>query len=265
MKRIEIELRPMRDSDYEDYIRLEQEVYLDKSLLETESQKKSAWDFIRNDGGRHCAVVAKQDGRFLGCCAIKDESADCPEVSIEILESEKRKGAGYEAVCALMRETEHRMHKKCFLYKVEPDNYESLLLVRKLNGKPQGLEKNRFLGDRYAQQFEASVRDCIDDHMRRIAEVFGCEAETLVSQILVFRIEPQEAEEAGDTSEKTGAERICSERKISRAIRVFDRYMMCTELLDLIEKDPDALNQRIEEMRADLEKELEETGQPAQR
>lgn len=262
---MDISLRPMENSDFDDFICLEKEVYFNKSLLETDSQKNSVWEGVTDGSGYYCAIIGTENHCFLGYCAVKNMEADIPEISIELLEKYRKKGVGYKAVCALMKEINIKTHKSRFLYKVEPDNYESLLLLRKLKGTPYGLEKNIFLEDRFVPAFEKAMAGFIDEKQQKIAEAFGCDAVELLSRILVFQIELDKIDREDGQPEDKEAVEICSERKLSRAIRVFGEYMWLNELLNIINTNPDELNEKLGEILVEIENRLKKLKQIAEK
>lgn len=248
-----ITIRLMEESDFDDYIRLQKETYFDKTMLETDRQKKYAWDGIVDGVGCYYAVTEQESGKFLGYCAIKNRKDDIPEISIELLKEYHRKGVGYRAVRMLMKEIDRNFHKNVFYYKVEPDNYGSLLLVRKLKGKPYGLERNIFLSDKYVPQFEAAMKDNIDENLEKIAEAFQCDALKLLSNVLVFKVEYDESEEFDYKPLENRGGEIHSERKISRTARLFEQFMWTTEMIKIMDNEPD----KIDEIRLELEQEIE--------
>lgn len=238
-----VTIRHMEESDFHDYIRLQQEVYFDKTLLETDEQKKYAWDGIWHGKGCYYAIMGQESGTFLGYCAIKNKGDDIPEISIELLNEYHRKGVGYRAVRMLMREIDRNYNKNVFYYKVEPDNYASLLLVRKLKGIPHSLERNICLDDEYVSAFETAMKHCIDENLEKIAAAFKCDVLKLLSNVLVFKVEYDGLEDLDCIPSGNKGEEIHSDRKISSSIRVFGQYMLLDELINILEHDSDKLDE----------------------
>lgn len=255
-RQMDIRLRPMEESDFDPYISLQKEVYFDPSLVETDKQKSYIWDGVVNGKGCYYAIVESKDQHFLGYCSIKDRGEEIPEISIELLKKYRNKGVGYQAVCNLMREIESIYHKNVFLYKVEPDNYESLMLVRKLKGRPKGLERSRFLSDEYVPVFETASAGLIDEKMEEIARAFQCDAIKLLSHVLVFQIRLEDIDDENIVCFGMHSGEIHSERKLSKSIRAFEQLMWLEKIMDALESDDADRNAKLSQVKVELQEKI---------
>ena len=98
---------------------------------------------------------------------------------------------------------------------------------------------------------------CIDDKPKRIAEAFQCDAAKLLGHILVFQIE---LENIGNTNIIPADKEIMdiySKRKISKAVRDFEKYMWMTELLEIMNAEPNARQGRLNEMMTEIENQID--------
>lgn len=231
---MDIQLRPLMDSDYDSYVTLHQDVRLmPATLVDREIEERalrSLWDRIMQPSV-YGLVITDTDGTFLGFSSIKDTTQVIPEISIEVLSSYRHQGVGYKSVTALMDKAEAKYGFGTFLYKVEPDNFPSLLLARKLGGTPAGTDKNPFVSVQNVEKFNDACRELITGDLEKIAAAFDCGAGTLPGKVLLFHVKPGCRATESDFKDGNAARDICANRKISKAARIFDEYVALEKLM----------------------------------
>lgn len=251
-------LRKLTEADREDYLKLKEETSLIK-----ENERKTdppAYDMFKinetDDKKRSCFVIAAPDGKMCGYCAIKDTDADVPEVEIELFEKYRQRGIGYEAMFLLLEQTMQESHKQRFRYCLEPDNFLSRALVKKLGGMPAGLKEDIWLLDMDKDEFMENYAELIDPHIEEIAEEFGVEARQLLVKDLCYEIDGNEMKRLKELYDKTDIaknDRKClvMDRKIAKARRkeyLLDSYHSLMRIQKTMEKEKMSAGSRKELM-----------------
>lgn len=138
---------------------------------------------------RICYVIEITDeALYCGECAVKDISADVPEIEIELIRERQHQGIGYKAMIMLLNILSKRYGKQEFYVKIEPDNYASQFLFEKLRGMPVGLVRDYQISDERVEQFIKTHRYLLDERMQSVAKIFGVEADLLLTHLLVYKL-----------------------------------------------------------------------------
>lgn len=124
---------------------------------------------------------------YCGECAVKDISADIPEIEIELMREYQHQGIGYKAIIMMLNKLSEKYGKQEFYAKIEPDNYASQFLFEKLGGVPTGLVKDFQISDERVERFIESHRNLIDGRMQNVANRFDVEADKLFTNLLVYK------------------------------------------------------------------------------
>ncbi len=183
-----IHLRPLADTDLQDYVRLQKELSFSKELYDKESIVKHTWKDMLSENSEKFAIVDAENRGFCGYCGIKDIRRGAPEIEIELLERYQRKGIGYRALATMMQSAANQYGTEVFMSKVEPDNYASQRLMEKLGGEPNGTQLDIRIEEEDAAAFEERYKSLIDDNIRRVAEKFQVEPQRLLTHVLLYRI-----------------------------------------------------------------------------
>lgn len=144
------------------------------------------WDSVNSEETLYCTVSSKEDGRFIGYCAIDKLDTDPIELGINLLNEYQNRGIGTESISALIDGFERIAGPTEFVAKIEAENARSQRMFRKLGFKPAGIDAFLIKEPELLRQFEDSRIDEIDDSIRALAEEFGVEPRKLLSHLLVF-------------------------------------------------------------------------------
>ncbi len=144
------------------------------------------WDSVNSKETLYCTVSSKEDGRFIGYCAIDKLDTDPIELGINLLNEYQNRGIGTESISALIDGFERIAGPTEFVAKIEAENARSQRMFRKLGFKPAGIDAFLIKEPELLRQFEDSRIDEIDDSIRALAEEFGVEPRKLLSHLLVF-------------------------------------------------------------------------------
>lgn len=183
-----IELRPLLQQDYDDYIKLQKQVSPFRNSFKDIDFCTRVWKDMFGKGRLVYAIQDISENRFCGYCAIKDYRKEKPEMEIELLEAYRRKGIGYTSLRLLIHKITDEYKVTNFTYCTDSDNYASQALARKLGGKPNGLKRFFFLNEDEVEKFENEHMEMIDDKLVEVAKEFQVEPRKLLTHILVYYI-----------------------------------------------------------------------------
>lgn len=191
-------IQPGSIQDKQNYFALQKSVALfpDKRMDYKEEYEDKAWKEQFENKNRICYVIETiPEVLYCGECAVKDISADIPEIEIELMQEYQHQGIGYKAIIMLLNKLVKEYGKQEFYVKIEPDNYASQLLFEKLRGMPVGLVKDFQISDERAEQFTETHRYLLDERMQNIAKKFGVEADLLLTHLLVYKLNYNDLQE----------------------------------------------------------------------
>ncbi len=191
-------IQPGSIQDKQNYFALQKSVALfpDKRMDYKEEYEDKAWKEQFENKNRICYVIETiPEVLYCGECAVKDISADIPEIEVELIQEYQHQGIGYKAIIMLLNKLVKEYGKQEFYVKIEPDNYASQLLFEKLRGMPVGLVKDFQISDERAEQFTETHRYLLDERMQNIAKKFGVEADLLLTHLLVYKLNYNDLQE----------------------------------------------------------------------
>lgn len=165
-------IRKDSTQDRENYFALQKSV----TLFPDMGYEDKVWQEQFENRNRICYVI-ETESIYRGECAVKDISADIPEIEIELMREYQHKGIGYKAIIMMLNTLSEKYGKQEFYAKIEPDNYASQFLLEKLGEVPAGLAKDFQISDERAERFVESHRHLIDDRMQNAANIFEVEPE----------------------------------------------------------------------------------------
>lgn len=125
-----VKLRHIEEADKDSYIELEKETWVEFNLLEDENEADKVWanTFTMKT---EITYTILENNEICGFCSIKHIDQDEKEISIEIFKCFQHQGVGYQALKILLEICEKEYHMKSVKSKVYPDNYPSILLMRR--------------------------------------------------------------------------------------------------------------------------------------
>ncbi len=182
-----VRLRHIEESDKDSYIELEKETWVGDGLLEGENNADQVWTGIFMKTEITYTILANAE--ISGFCTIKHIDQDEKEIAIEIFTRFRHQGIGYQALKLLMEICEKEYHMKSVKSKVYPDNYPSILLMRKLGAMPYGIERNAAVEEQFEKEFQDNNRELLSENLFKVANVFQVDKEKLLSKVLCFKIE----------------------------------------------------------------------------
>ena len=192
MMGMNIELRKLLDSDRETYFELENETWVNKRMLQDEEANDRSWKAMFADTEAHYAVL--MGDQICGFASILKLGEEVQEFGLELFERFRHQGIGYAALVRLLEICKNEYHVKKLRSKVYPDNFPSILLMRKIGGTPYEITENPCIEESLRTEFQKDNAELISDNVKRMAELFGVEPELLLSNLLVFQIPLQPAE-----------------------------------------------------------------------
>lgn len=181
-----VRLRKIKETDKDKYIELQRETWVAVNLLNNQSEKDVLWKGLFTENEKNYAILA--DDEICGFCAIKHMDGEEQEISIELYKRFQHKGIGYLALKELLTICEEEYHMKSVISKVFPDNYPSILLMRKVGAVPFGIERNMAVEEDKENEFRNNNRELLSENLSRVASLFCVENEELLSRVLVFKI-----------------------------------------------------------------------------
>lgn len=198
---VDINLRLIQQEsikDRENYFVLQKSVALfpDMSMDYKEEYKYKSWHEQFENKNRICFVIETiPEFSCCGECAVKDISANIPEIEIELIQEYQKQGIGYKAIIMMLNKLAKEHGKQEFYAKIEPDNYASQYLFEKLKGKPADLAKDFQISDERAEQFIETRRYLLDEKMQSIAKKFEVEVDLLLTHLLVYKLNNNDLQE----------------------------------------------------------------------
>lgn len=183
-----VRLRHIEEADKDSYIELEKETWVEVNLFKDENEADKVWanTFTRET---EITYTILENTEICGFCSIKHIDQDEKEISIEIFKRFQHQGVGYQALKILLEICEKEYHMKSVKSKVYPDNYPSILLMRKIGAMPYGVERNAAVEEQFEKEFQDNNRELISDNLSKVANVFQIDKEKMLSQVLCFKIE----------------------------------------------------------------------------
>ena len=182
-----VRLRHIEENDKDSYIELEKETWVGDKLLEDDNNADKVWAGIFMKTEITYTILANAE--ISGFCTIKHIDQDEKEIAIEIFKRFRHQGIGYQAVKLLLEICEKEYHMKSVKSKVYPDNYPSILLMRKIGAIPYATERNAVVEEQFEKEFQDNNKELLSENLSKVASVFQVDIEKLLSEVLCFKIE----------------------------------------------------------------------------
>lgn len=182
-----ISLRKVRETDRENFIELQKETSMIKSMLKEESGCMMLWNEHIQD--KSLMATIEVNGEYVGYCGINNLLQEQWEIAIELRKKWRCKGVGYAAINTLLFAIKSRIHKNEFRVKINADNYASQRLFEKLDAVPYGIAEHILHKEEDILRCEEENLDAIDDTLIKVAEKFGVEPRRLLSHVLEYKID----------------------------------------------------------------------------
>ena len=238
---MDIQLRLIQEdsiTDRENYFILQNSVTLFPSWNK-KNHENMLWKAQFKNPNRICYVIEeKPELIYCGECAIKDISADIPEIEIELMPEYQKRGVGYQSIVYMLNTIAEKYGKRDFYARVEPDNYASQFLIEKLGGTAIGVIRDFKVSDKRIAEFTEKNKHLLNDRMKILAQMFSVEEEVLLTHLLVYQIH------AYDGKILTGLEREKIHRAPIRASRRLTKEKYKETLIEL-NKDLEELKELI--------------------
>lgn len=181
-----ITLRKIQNTDKDTFFALAKETWVNKKALQDPSQIDLSWKNMFCDTETHYAIVKEEE--ICGFCSILHFDRELQEIGIELFKIFQHQGIGYAALTQLLEICKSKYHLQKVHSKVYPDNYPSILLMRKVGGLPLKTVRNACIDPSSVAKFEAANADLISDNLCNIADLFLVSPDHLISNLLIFEI-----------------------------------------------------------------------------
>lgn len=251
--------------DRENYFALQESVALfpNKEMSDNEGYEDRSWREQFENKNRICYVIEMlPENSYCGECAVKDIFADIPEIEIELMEECRHQGIGYKAIIMMLDKIVKEYGKQEFCVKIEPDNYASQFLFEKLRGIPAGLAKDFQISDERAEQFTETHKYLLDEKMQNLAKKFGVEADLLLTNLLVYKLDFKDLQEISinTINEVNTREHIECSRNLSKEKfkDVMMEYLEDLEEIKSFGEDKGKVTAKIAEMESKLLNRMEQ-------
>lgn len=179
-------LRMVQESDKNNFLELQKETCIVKSMFKEESYQNMMWDEHIQD--KSMMFTIEVDGEYAGYCGINNLSRENWEIAIELLSRFRNKGIGYTAIGIMLSEIKARLGVDCFRAKIDADNYASQRLFEKLGATPYGIAEHMLHKEEDITRCEEENLEEIDDKLIQVAEKFGVEPRKLLSHVLEYEL-----------------------------------------------------------------------------
>lgn len=183
---MDIKLRKLKASDKEAYVKLENEVWVNKKMLQDEEHNDRLWKGMFSDNEIHYAVL--MENQICGFVSVMKIDKEVQELGVELFETYRHKGIGYSALVQLLEICKKEYNIKKLQSKVYADNYPSILLMRKIGGTPSGIIQNVCINEKAQLEFQEENKELISGNVREVARLFNVKPELLLSHLLIFSI-----------------------------------------------------------------------------
>lgn len=183
---MDIELRKLQDSDKETYIKLENEIWVNRKALQDEEHNDRLWKSMFSDTEIHYTVL--MENHICGFVSITKLDKEVQELGVEFFEKYRHKGIGYAALVQFLEICKKEYKIKNIQSKVYADNFPSILLMRKIGGTPYGITQNVCIEEASQLEYQKENKELISDNVKEVARLFNVEPELLISHLLIFEI-----------------------------------------------------------------------------
>ena len=177
----------VQESDREGYLEIKRAYLVTKHMLKEPTYCNMLWEeYIAS---KRLTLSIHSDGSYIGYCGINNLLQEPWEIGIELRPEWTRRGIGYRAVSAMLKEIQTRLGVHVFCVRIEPRNLASQRLFEKLGAVPDGLTVGWTANQEIVLQCEEDNLDQIDEELIRLAEKFGVPPRKLLSHVLRYSLE----------------------------------------------------------------------------
>ena len=163
---------------------------LAREYRRNEELRTDYWKGVKGEDSLYCSICAKENGEFMGYCAVERLKRSDPEVAINLLERFQARGFGAEAVLAFVEAFRKVTGPVPFVAKIDPQNIGSQKMFRRLGFAPWGVDtlfiKDPGILERLEEERIEELGG-IPEELCGLAEEFDVEPRKLLSHVLVFR------------------------------------------------------------------------------
>jgi RimJ/RimL family protein N-acetyltransferase len=181
-------LYAISEKDYENYMKVSFECSSMKWAFKDDEFKKGLWDNSLGENAAIYSIFDQETGEYIGYCGIKNLSEDRWEIAIELLKNFQGKGYGYHALLILLDLFVSLTGERVYRTRVDPDNYASQGLMKKIGAQPDGISEMIIHGEEL-ERYQEENKDLITDKLVEVAEEFCVEPIDLIGHVLEYRIE----------------------------------------------------------------------------
>ena len=179
-------LRKLQDNDKDTYFSLAKETWVNKKGLQDPSQIDLSWKTMFCKTETHYAIL--KEGEICGFCSIIHFDREIQEIGIELFKVFQHQGIGYTALTQLLEICKNEYHMQRVHSKVYPDNYPSVLLMRKVGALPLKTVRNACIDPSSMTEFKTANAELISDNLCKIADLFQVSPDHLLPNLLIFEI-----------------------------------------------------------------------------
>ncbi len=175
-----------KERDKEEYIALQKECGIFKSMLKSPEYCDMLWEESAGQKALRCTI--RVDGEYIGHCGINNVTREKWELSIELLQKWHNQGIGTAAIRSLMEEIDKRTGVSEFRVRIDPINVSSQKLFEKLGAEPNGVAELLLHKEEDKLQCEEENLHLLDENIRVLADRFGVEPRKLLSHVLEYKL-----------------------------------------------------------------------------
>jgi RimJ/RimL family protein N-acetyltransferase len=181
-------LRAASEQDYENYMKVSYECSSMKSAYKDDEFKQDLWNSFLEKKAANYSIFDKKTDAYIGYCGIKDLSEDRWEIAIELLKKFQGKSYGYHALVVMLDSFVRLTGEVVYRSRVDPDNYASQGLMKKIGAQPDGISE-MFIHGEDLEKFQEENKNLITDRIIDVAEEFCVDPIDLIGHVLEYRIE----------------------------------------------------------------------------
>lgn len=182
-----ISLRQIESSDRGDFLDIQREYSVMKSMLKEEVYCDMVWKEHTEDKSLMCAIL--KNGTYIGYCGVNNITLEPWEIAIEIKPEWTKQGIGAIAVSAMLDQFKARLGNTTFKVRIDPSNSSSQKLFEKLGAVPRDIAELWIHDKKMLEQCEEDNLHYIDDRLIAVAEKFAVEPRKLLSHVLEYSLE----------------------------------------------------------------------------
>lgn len=181
-----VRLRQADNSDRNDFLDIQREYSVMKSMLKEEVYCDMVWKEHLEDKSLMCSIL--KNGSYIGYCGITNITVEPWEIAIEIKPEWTRRGIGAVAVSAMLDQIKARLGITAFKVRIDPGNFSSQKMFERIGAVPNGIGELWIHDQQMLEKCEEDNLHYIDDQIIAVAEKFGVEPRKLLSHVLEYTL-----------------------------------------------------------------------------